>query len=333
MASIGHFSLLYAVGMVCYVSALEVGVLKPACRAFHSPVSARERQISRLQDYAQFGAFPLNVDYDYTTPIFVDFRGVPCAVGYLMYCDGYEDAVAAIATESVTVHVLDVSSGTMVAWLAGSGVSQLEAAAIQPSYGDMTEWKLQHCADTVARHAEAKANSLTALNLHIDQERTRLRGHFDKIIAQLKLDSVLHTQLREIVSTDATNLLNITQRVTSTLTSMVIEGPETAAFVADHICTFAPVLPVLTNAEMYMEHACQPSGGGQWVWRRTEPLYGPPWVRSSAAVPIVEALLKQVRRITTRYAHIIPNMAIALAFDCRLLQTCGVKWHYNYRCV
>ncbi len=95
----------------------------------------RGLQIARLAAYREAGRFPLNLDSQTDPkPIFVDAAGTPCAVGFLMLCSGMTDDVAAIVHNDNFVVVTDVRTGPVVAWVRQSGLTQEEAALIQPMY-------------------------------------------------------------------------------------------------------------------------------------------------------------------------------------------------------
>jgi hypothetical protein len=92
--------------------------------------------LARLRAYCDAGCFPLNaIPQAPRRPIFVDSHGTACAVGYLMSCSGWEKHVASIARTNNFVVVPDVHDGPLVAWILQSGLTQEEAALIQPFYG------------------------------------------------------------------------------------------------------------------------------------------------------------------------------------------------------
>lgn len=111
--------------------------LTPESRAeLRSSLLARRAiQLERLREYARAGSFPLNRHYaGEARPIFVDARGTHCAVGHLMALDGWEAEVEAIARAKPNVLVREVADGPLVSWVLTSGVTQEEAALIQPGY-------------------------------------------------------------------------------------------------------------------------------------------------------------------------------------------------------
>jgi hypothetical protein len=95
----------------------------------------RMLNIRRLRLYQVRGLFPQN---EHTAgravPIFVDNHDTACAVGHLMRESGWGDAVAAIERANNFVYVTDVRDGSLVDWVLVSGLTQEEAALIQPSY-------------------------------------------------------------------------------------------------------------------------------------------------------------------------------------------------------
>lgn len=96
---------------------------------------ARAVQVERLRAYRDRGRFPLNREFPSArVPIFVDDDGTHCAVGHLMQLAGLEDAVQEIARHDRFVYVPDVTSGALVDWVLTSGLTQEEAALIQPAY-------------------------------------------------------------------------------------------------------------------------------------------------------------------------------------------------------
>jgi len=95
----------------------------------------RDWQIRTLYKYAVRGQFPKNEwQSPSAIPIFVDDYETHCAVGYLMHKSGHDAAVAQIVEENNLVFVNDVRHGPLVEWVKFSGLSQQEAAMIQPAY-------------------------------------------------------------------------------------------------------------------------------------------------------------------------------------------------------
>lgn len=134
----------------------------------------RKEQIERVEGYAKKGVFPRNIDFKgERVPYFVDDRGVPCAVAFLMIEDGLRDAVERIAKESNHVRIMDVKEGPIVDWVLSSGVLQEEAAQIQPSYDDG------------GGGAEIPPDDFEPRDPAI-VERDRIRGHLFSVVVNLR---------------------------------------------------------------------------------------------------------------------------------------------------
>jgi hypothetical protein len=101
----------------------------------HTLAVRRAVNIRRLRAYQQRGLFPQNEGQaNHAVPIFVDAHDTACAVGHLMRESGWGEAVDAIQRANNFVYVTDVASGALVDWVLVSGLTQEEAALIQPAY-------------------------------------------------------------------------------------------------------------------------------------------------------------------------------------------------------
>lgn len=91
--------------------------------------------MDHLDDYRERGQFPEN-EYvaDRAVPVFFDRTQTACAVGYLMCRSGFREQAEDIAERSRFVYVDEVTDGPLVDWVLTSGLTQEEAALIQPSY-------------------------------------------------------------------------------------------------------------------------------------------------------------------------------------------------------
>ncbi len=124
----------------------------------------RLENIRRLTLYQLRGRFPQNEHVaDRAVPIFVDNHDTACAVGHLMRESGWTDAVAAIQRAGNFVYVTDVHNGPLVDWVLVSGLTQEEAALIQPSYfPPMFDVKL----DVLTQDGSITKNGLHFDNFH-----------------------------------------------------------------------------------------------------------------------------------------------------------------------
>lgn len=71
---------------------------------------------------------------DRRVPVFMDGEKTPCAVAYLMMQDGETSTVEALSRADNHVRIRDVKDEGFFRWLVRSGITQEEAAAIQPAY-------------------------------------------------------------------------------------------------------------------------------------------------------------------------------------------------------
>lgn len=95
----------------------------------------REHNLDRLREYWQNGEFPINTDFpDERVPYFVDDRGVPCAMAYLIQESGHKDLVQQVAAENNHVYIEELEDGPVIEWIEQSGLTLEEAARIQPTY-------------------------------------------------------------------------------------------------------------------------------------------------------------------------------------------------------
>ncbi|MEM7313314.1 MAG: hypothetical protein AAF497_09205 [Planctomycetota bacterium] len=130
----------------------------------------RKTMLSTLRAYAARGRFPVNRGHSQTAvPIFVDDSGTHCAVGYLMHCSGADAKVREIVEANNLVVVPDVVDGPLVDWILDSGLTQAEAAMIQPAYPPMLEATLADFAagETLATGGGLVMSNMTAKQLPI----------------------------------------------------------------------------------------------------------------------------------------------------------------------
>lgn len=119
----------------------------------HMPLevqAARATQLQRLGDYRERGLFPRNLDVPHgKVPVFVDDRGVHCAVGYLMHRSGADHLVDRIASTRNLARVPELlDEPGLPEWLDSVGLSVEEAARIQPQYcgtGGLGWWGVGPC--------------------------------------------------------------------------------------------------------------------------------------------------------------------------------------------
>ena len=101
------------------------------------PVLAARRlaNLARLKEYAERGRYPKNEDFPGAqVPSIRDRSGTLCAMAHLIAGSGDGALVDSLARECNHVRIPSVAGGPLLAWLAGSGLTQAEAGRIQPGY-------------------------------------------------------------------------------------------------------------------------------------------------------------------------------------------------------
>jgi uncharacterized protein (TIGR03382 family) len=96
---------------------------------------ARQENLDRLRAYWRAGVFPRNDDFPGTrVPYFIDDHGAVCAVGHLVIESGFADVAEEIRQTENNAHLLDMKHAALAGWIAQSGLTAEEHAAIQPAY-------------------------------------------------------------------------------------------------------------------------------------------------------------------------------------------------------
>lgn len=94
----------------------------------------RQRALDHLHRYWEAGNFPINDEYSYKTPIFIDRHDNFCAVGYLVKATGYERVSRMIASKTNLAYVEDMQYPELFAWAKEYGFTIAELEWIQPTY-------------------------------------------------------------------------------------------------------------------------------------------------------------------------------------------------------
>jgi len=94
----------------------------------------RLRALDNLHQYMLAGAFPVNDDYSYRTPIFIDKHDNFCAVGYLVKASGNEQVSRMIASKTNLAYVREMNYPELTSWANEYGFTTDELAWIQPAY-------------------------------------------------------------------------------------------------------------------------------------------------------------------------------------------------------
>ena len=94
----------------------------------------REDLLNELNTYAMQGVFPTNDFLSYQNPVFIDRKGVHCAVGYLMLKSGHENLAQEINMNQRFAYVIEITHPQLKSWASMHGFTQDELAWIQPGY-------------------------------------------------------------------------------------------------------------------------------------------------------------------------------------------------------
>jgi len=96
----------------------------------------RKKMLRLLHEYRLAEKFPSNYDYPgKRVPCFIDQTGNICAVGYLIERTSGRKLAEKINSEFKYDFILDITMPELTRWIENSGLTALECAMIQPSYG------------------------------------------------------------------------------------------------------------------------------------------------------------------------------------------------------
>ena len=97
--------------------------------------TARATLIGWLREYRRAGRFPVNDRFPRPMPFFRDGRGTLCAMAFLIERSGRADLVDRIAETRNNAFIPELTDeADLRAWLDSVGLSEAEAARIQPTY-------------------------------------------------------------------------------------------------------------------------------------------------------------------------------------------------------
>lgn len=94
----------------------------------------RAQCLDLLNAYWHAQQFPINDQYSYRTPIFIDRYDNFCAVGYLVKASGHENISRMIAAKTNLAYVREMRYPELKAWADTHGFTVDELAWIQPAY-------------------------------------------------------------------------------------------------------------------------------------------------------------------------------------------------------
>ena len=96
----------------------------------------RFKAIKNLHDYWVAGIFPENREFlNERKPCFIDSKGNICAVGYLIEQSSGREVAEQINSHNQYEYLMDMEWNVIDEWISSSGLTKLECAMIQPTYG------------------------------------------------------------------------------------------------------------------------------------------------------------------------------------------------------
>jgi len=105
----------------------------------------RNHLLNLLHDYWTNGIFPKNYDYaDQRKPCFIDKDGTICAVGYLVEQTTSRQVADDINRKHKYDELLAMNNSRVDNWVLTSGLSKVECAMIQPTYGSTPVYSYNH---------------------------------------------------------------------------------------------------------------------------------------------------------------------------------------------
>jgi len=104
----------------------------------------RGKMLDLLNEYWTAGVFPENFDHpDKRVPCFIDKEGRICAVGYLIEQTAGREVAEEINSKYKYEYLLAMNDQTIDNWVQESGLTEIECAMIQPTYGTIFRLPMQ----------------------------------------------------------------------------------------------------------------------------------------------------------------------------------------------
>lgn len=96
----------------------------------------RERCIFLLDKYIKDSKFPKNIEHkNMFVPQIRDAFGTPCAMAYIIENTGSKKLVDELEKKDNLIYINSVKEGPLTNWIGKNGITQKEAAMVQPTYG------------------------------------------------------------------------------------------------------------------------------------------------------------------------------------------------------
>ena len=89
---------------------------RSTCHLSEQQKANRLNALAHLNQYWHEGNFPVNDQYNFRTPIFIDKYDNFCAVGYLVKATGYEQVSRKIAAQTNLAYVREMNYPGLFAW-------------------------------------------------------------------------------------------------------------------------------------------------------------------------------------------------------------------------
>lgn len=196
----------------------------------------RMRALNELNAYWKSEAFPINDQYAYRTPIFIDPYDNFCAVGHLLKATGFESIARSISKENNLVYVKDITNRDLLNWAITYGFKKEELAWIQPGYAGPTTREMNTVGGGVDGHVNVLFPDTTLSIMYVGgqfnyingQQAANSIGYFKRLGANqyqfgnlgAGVDGTVHSILpyqqrlvigSEFTSSDTTPLYNVAQ--------------------------------------------------------------------------------------------------------------------------
>lgn len=139
--------------------------------------------LNSLNQYWHEGNFPINDEYNYRTPIFIDKYDNFCAVGYLIKSSGHETISRMIAAKTNLAYVHDMKYKEVYAWANEHGFTEDELAWIQPGYPPV-----RHCASI----GKGTDGELFELYTNYANDKLYVGGNFTKVDSSITANNIAY---------------------------------------------------------------------------------------------------------------------------------------------
>ncbi len=186
--------------------------------------ATRTKLLNLLSIYANDGKFPTNYEYpNQRKSVFYDKDDRVCAVGYLVQQTAGQQAVDYINDKYKHASIFEMKDPVVTDWIANSGLSTLECAMIQPTYGGGGGWIIP---DPMPRRPRPIAG-MFGLEVRSNQIDVEITGN----TATTCMDQVFYNPTSDQLQ--GYFIFPLPQNATIDYFSMFINGKETQGEVLD----------------------------------------------------------------------------------------------------